>query len=64
MITEYFSLRYIYVSDIVENKISNGCFIYCYKMQVGKDVSAYTKHIDNNILNSVKTHYPDAVMNS
>lgn len=64
MITEYFSLRYIYVSDIVENKISNGCFIYCYKMQVGKDVSAYTKYLDNNILNSVKTHYPDAVMNS
>ena len=64
MITEYFSLRYIYVSDVVDNKISNGCFIYCYKMQVGIDVSAYTDYLDTNILNSVRIHYPKAEMNS
>ena len=64
MMTEYFSLRYIYVLDVVDNKISNGCFIYCYKMQVGIDVSAYTDYLDTNILNSVRIHYPKAEMNS
>lgn len=63
MITEYFSLRYIYVSDTVDNKVCYGCFIYCYRMQLGFDVSAYTDYIDSNVLNSVKGHYPNAMLN-
>lgn len=60
MLTEYYSLRYINLSDIVCNKRAVGTLVYCYKMVAGVDNTIYMDFIDNNILSSVQSLYPHA----
>lgn len=60
MMTEYFSLRYIYVSDTVDNKVSRGVFLYCYKMEMFKNNKQYMDFLDTYIERSIQKQYPKA----
>lgn len=60
MLKEYYSLRYIRVTDIVCGQPCQGTFIYCYKIVPGIDNADYMDFLDSHILSSVQTIYKSA----
>lgn len=60
MLKEYYSIRYIRVTDIVCGRTCQGTFIYCYKIVHGIDNTEYMDFLDRNILSSVQSIYKSA----
>lgn len=60
MLTEYYSLRYINLTDIVCNRRAVGTLVYCYKMIAGVDNTTFMDFIDKHVLLSVQVLNPDA----